>query len=212
MDARTLDLINLELDGRLDAAGRAELEAALANDPAARARREQLRAVARALADAPAPALPLDFRDSVLRRVPQRINQRARTRRYWQGGLALAASVVLAVVVLRVVQHGPALTSEQLGATLAPATATVTAAPRPGGLSLNFALPSEPSDLIIEAPGRGALTAFSDGSTAPIVDGRRIVVVAVGGRFTVHVSGDIENFSANLVRGGVVTPVTVRAR
>jgi hypothetical protein len=211
MDARTLDLINLELDGRLDAAGRAELEAALANDPAARTRREQLRAVARKLADAPAPALPLDFRDSVLRRLPQRVDQRLRARKFWRGGLALAASVVAAVVVLRVVQHGPALSPDQLGATLAPATATVTPTPRPGGLSLNFALPQAPADLVIDLPGEGPLTASGERGAAPIVEGRRIVVVAAGGSFAVHVSGDVDGFSANLVRGEAVTPVTVRA-
>ena len=210
MDARVLELINLELDGRLDAAGRTELEAALANDPAARARREQLHAVARKLADAPAPAPPLDFRDSVLRHLPQRGNQRLRTRRFWRGGLALAASVVAAALVLRVVQHGPELAPDQLGATLAPATASVTPTPRPGGLSLVFTRPDTPADLIIELSGQGPLTAFGDRGAAPIVEGRRIVIAAAGGSFTVHVSGDIKDFKANLVRGGTVTPVTVR--
>lgn len=210
MDARTLDLINLELDGRLDAAGRAELEASLANDPAARARREQLRAVARALSDAPAPALPPDFRDSVLRHVPQRNNQRQRARKFWRGGLALAASVVAAVVVLRVVQDGPELGADQFGATLAPVTASMTMAPRDGGLSLKFALPPGPADLVIELSGDGPLAAFGERGATPIVEGRRIVVVAAGGRFAVHVSGDIDAVTANLVRGEAVTPVTVR--
>ena len=38
MDARVLELLNLELDGRLDDAGRAELELALKNSPVARTR------------------------------------------------------------------------------------------------------------------------------------------------------------------------------
>ena len=211
MDVRAIELINLELDGRLDAAGRAELEAILANDPAARARREQLRAVARALADAPVPSLPLDFRDSVLRHLPQRSNQATRARRYWRGGLALAASVVAAVVVLRLVQHDPATAPDQFGATLAPATATVTARPRDGGVELSFALPPGPADLIIDFPGAGELTAATDQGPAPTIEGRRIVVAATGGRFTLQVAGDINEFNAVLVRDGAVKSVTIRA-
>lgn len=211
MDARVVELINLELDGRLDAAGRAELEAAVSNDPAARVRREQLRAVARALADAPVPSLPPGFREEVLRRLPQRSNRAARTRRAWRGGLALAASVVAAVVVLQVVRHGPAGTPEQLGATLAPATATVTARPHPGGIELGFALPPGPADLIVDFPGTGPLAATADPGLAPVIEGRRIVVAAAGGRFTVRVAGDIKEFNAVLVRDGVVKSVTPRA-
>lgn len=212
MDARIVELINLELDGRLDAAGRAELDAALANDPAARARREQLRAVARALADAPAPALPPDFRDAVLRRLPQRSKPRPRVRYLWRAGLALAASVAAAVFVLRVVPHGPASAPEHLGATLAPATASVSVTPRPDGLALDFALPPGPADLVIEFPGSGVLAARVEGGPAPVVEGRRIVVSATGGRVTVQVAGDVKEFAANVVRDGVVMPVTVRAR
>jgi len=209
MDARVVELINLELDGRLDAAGRAELEAALADDPAARARREQLRAVARALADAPVPSLPLDFRDAVLRRLPQRSNRGIRARRTWRGGLALAASVVAAVVVLRVVQHGPVGVPEQMGATLAPPAARVTVMPQAGGLALKFTLPAGPADLVLEFAGEGPLAATADRGPAPVVEGRRIVVGATGGRLTVQVAGNVNEFKANLIRGGVVTPVTV---
>jgi anti-sigma factor RsiW len=211
MDARVVELLNLELDGRLDAAGRAELEAALANDPAARTRREQLRAVARALADAPVPSLPPGFREEVLRRLPQRSNRAGRARRFWRGGLALAASVVAAAVVLQVVQHEPAGTPEQLGATLAPPTATVTARPQPGGVELGFVLPPGPADLVIDVPGTGPLAATADRGPAPAVEGRRIVVRATGGRLTVQVAGDIQEFNAVLVRDGVVRPVTPRA-
>jgi len=211
MDARVVALMNLELDGRLDAAGRAKLEAALANDPAARSRREQLRAVARALADAPVPSLPPGFREAVLRRLPQRSNRVGRARRLWRGGLALAASVVAAAVVLQVVRHEPAGTPEQLGATLAPATATVTPRPHPAGIQLGFALPAGPADLLIDFPGTGLLTATADRGPAPAVEGRRIVVRATGGRFTVQVAGDVQEFHAVLVRDGVVRPVTPRA-
>jgi hypothetical protein len=210
MDARVVELINLELDGRLDQAGRAELDAALANDPAARARREQLRAVARALADAPVPSLPPDFRDGVLRRLPQRSNRAARERRYWRGGLALAASVAVAVVVLQVARHSPTGTPEQVAATLAPAVASVAVTRQAGALTLEFVLPPERSDLIIDLPGTGAVSAAVTGAPEPAIDGRRIVIAVSGGEVVVLVLGNVNEFNANLVRDGVVTPVTVR--
>ena len=212
MDARVVELINLELDGRLDAAGRAELEAALSNDPAARVRREQLRAVARALADAPVPSLPADFREEVLRRLPQRSNRAARTRRFWRAGLALAASVVAAVVVLRLVPHGAEPGPGQLSATLAPAIATVTVTRQEGALTLDFMLPPQPAELVIEVPGAGGLSATVFGAPEPAIDGRRIVIAASGGEVTVLVMGNANEFKASLVRGSVVTPVTVRTK
>lgn len=211
MDERTFELINLEFDGRIDDAGRAELEVLLANDPAARACREELRAVARALVDAPVPSLPLDFRDSVLRRLPQRSNRGIRIRSAWRSGLALAASVVTAVAVLWVVQHGPGPNPDQMGATLAPATAFVSAARGADGLALSFSLPTGPADLVIDLPGDGILTATVDSGAAPRIEGRRIVVAAAGGRLTVRVAGNVNEFKANLIRGDVVTPVTVRS-
>ncbi|MGH8481965.1 MAG: anti-sigma factor family protein [Nevskiaceae bacterium] len=213
MDARGVELINLELDGRLDAAGRTELDAVLANDPAARARREQLRAVARALADAPVPSLPLDFADSVLRQLPQRSN-RVRIRRYWRTGLALAASIVAAMVVLNVVQQ-PVPRGQVAGA-LAPDTPTVTVDALPAGLALHFDLPDGPADIVIDvvgtAAGNGNLAATTDIGIRPRVEGRRIVVPGVAaGRTTVVVTGDVAGFAALVVRGGAVTAVTVRS-
>jgi hypothetical protein len=53
IDPRTLELIHVELDGELDGAQRAELEARLAADPAARDYREQWRRINAALAQLP---------------------------------------------------------------------------------------------------------------------------------------------------------------
>ena len=214
MDARVVELINLELDGRLDAAGRAELETALAHDPAARARREQLRAVARALADAPVPSLPLDFRDSVLRRLPHRSNRRPGLRRAWRAGLALAASAVAAVIVLNVVRQP--MPAGQLVGALAPEAPSVTTDALPGGLALHFDLPQGPADIVIDvvhtAGGDGALAATTDAGIRPRIEGRRIVVPgAAAGRTTVVVTGDVGGFAALVVRGGSVTAVTVRS-
>jgi anti-sigma factor RsiW len=212
MDARVIELINLELDDRLDAAGRAELEAVLANEPAARARREQLRAVARALADAPAPALPPDFRDAVLRHLPQRSNRAARWRHAWRGGLALAASVLAAAGVLYVAQHELGGAPQQVAATLAPAAASVAVTRQEGALTLEFVLPPEKAQLVIEVPGAGGLSATVVGAPEPAIDGRRIVIAASGGEVTVLVMGNANEFKATLVRGEVVTPVTVRGQ
>ncbi|HET7779968.1 MAG TPA: hypothetical protein VFL07_15575, partial [Rudaea sp.] len=49
IDARTIELINAEIDGELDAATRAELETALRTNPEARALHEDLVRMAAAL-------------------------------------------------------------------------------------------------------------------------------------------------------------------
>lgn len=207
MDARVLELINLELDGRLDDAGRAELELVLKNSPAARTRREQLRAVARALADAPAPAVPLDFRDSVLRQLPQRSRRAPRYRL----GLALAASVLVALGALSLTRLELGGAPEGVSGTMAPAAATVAVTRQAGALTLEFALPLQASELIIDLPGAGSLSASVTGAPEPAIDGRRIVIASTGGEVMVLVVGNVNEFKASLVRGGVVTPVTVRS-
>ncbi len=207
MDARVLELINLELDGRLDDAGRAELELALKNSPVARTRREQLRAVARALADAPAPAVPLDFRDSVLRHFPQRSKRVPRYRL----GLALAASVLVALGALSLTRLELGGAPEDVSGTMAPAGATVAVTRQAGALTLEFALPLQASELIIDLPGAGSLSASVTGAPEPAIDGRRIVIASTGGEVMVLVVGNVNEFKANLVRHGVVTPVTVRS-
>jgi len=53
IDPRTLELIHLELDGELDGAQRAELDARCAADPAAREARDQLQRIGAALARLP---------------------------------------------------------------------------------------------------------------------------------------------------------------
>ena len=99
----------------------------------------------------------------------------------------------------------------QLGATLAPATATVAVTRQEGALTLDFMLPPEAAELVIDVPGSGGLSATVFGAPEPSIDGRRIVIAAGGGEVTVLVMGNANEFKANLVRGNVVTPVTVRA-
>jgi hypothetical protein len=144
--------------------------------------------------------------------LPQRSNRARRVRTAWRVGLSLAASVVAAVAVVQLVPHGPSGRTEQMGATLAPANPRVSAVPWPGGLVLDFVLPAGPSQLVIDLPGTGALSAAVSGGPAPAVEGRRIVVAAAGGRFRVQVAGDVKEFTATLVRDGVVTPVTIQSQ
>lgn len=195
MDSRGIELINLELDGRLDESGREELARLLAVEPPLAEHRQQLRDLVLELRSAPAPELPADFRDEVLRRarLPQRNIRHLRVRRVWRGGFALAASVLAVAVVLRFAGPDPA--PDQLSGTLAPAAPSVTAETAGDGLKLSFDLPAgPPGDLVIE-----------------FTDGRRIVMPRVeAGRTTVQVAGGAGDFSAVLVRGEVSTPVEHR--
>lgn len=208
MDPRTVELLNLELDGRIDAAGRAELDARLAADPAVREHRAQLHAMARALAEAPAPDLPPAFVEGVLQRARWR-RPRAGAKRLWRAGLALAASVLAAVVVLRVVD--PAVDVNGLSATLAPVTPTATVTRREDDvLAVTFDLPATPGDLVIECGPGAALRAKGD--VALRIEGRRIVAPGVAGHASVEIAGATGTITATVIRDGIVTPVTIRSR
>ena len=65
MNLRNLELINLDIDGRLGQSECDELEALLAADPIARTRHTELRALGSMLASVPDPKLPADFREAV---------------------------------------------------------------------------------------------------------------------------------------------------
>jgi hypothetical protein len=198
MDPRALELVHFELDGRLDAAGRAELAALLAADATLRAHREDLGRLARTLAAAPAPELPAGFRDAVLRAVPSpapRVVRARPPRRFWRAGLALAASVVVAVVMLRVVEQGPPGSPDQLVGTLAPVEPMVVAQPTATGQTLSFEVPAgPPGEIVIEFTGTG---------------GRIVVRDVAPGRTTVQVA-ETGAFVATLVREGVAAPIGQR--
>lgn len=211
MNPRALELIHLELDNRLDAPGRLELDALLAADGDLRTHRDDLRAVGRALASAPAPELPAGFREAVLRRLqapatpdrgtgPNRSSRVAAKRRiegrHWRRGLALAASVIVAVVVLRVADQGVPAPQDQMAATLAPARPTVSAEPTSEGQRLSFRIPGGgPAQIVIE---------FASG-------GGRIVVPLEGpAQTTVQMTVKAGDFEATLVRGGAKTPIGQR--
>jgi anti-sigma factor RsiW len=215
MDARTTELLNLELDGRLDVAGRAELGAHLAADPAARARRAGLQAVARALAQAEAPELPADFHDELLRRAlvaDVAVQPAPRRRRPRQWAYALAASVVVAVLAFQFVERREPVAPEQVSGTMAPVDApSVTIEATAPQLVLRFRLPASPAaQLVIDVPGEGVISAAADGAAALRVEGRRIVVSGFGsGALRVRVAGvqPAQEFRAVLVSAAGTTPV-----
>jgi hypothetical protein len=105
IDPRTLELIHAEVDGELDGAERAELEARCAADPAAREHREQWRRIAGALARMPSvePPAGLGRRwQGGSPAAPERLSTARSTRpRRWlrpaiglaAGGLALAIAI-----------------------------------------------------------------------------------------------------------------------
>jgi hypothetical protein len=215
MDPRTLELINLDLDGRLDEAAGGELAARLASDPAARAHHAQLRAVAQALAAAPAPELPGGFRDEILSRA--RWRQQAPARRWsglrWGAVYALAASVAFAGIAVQLLNTASSPPSELVAGTLARSEPTVAVRPDAHGLTLDFNLPAgTPADLIVElgAPASG-LTATVAGGPAPRFENGRIVVPGVtGSRLTLQIGGTISanGLQSRLVRDGQVRTVS----
>lgn len=219
---RTLELINLDVDGRLDAAGRAELESLLAADPAARERHAQLTKLAQMLTAAPAPRLPPDFAETVISRVRWSKLRGSRAARRTRRVVlyALAASAALAAVGLQLLNVSPQGPPHHLTGTLAHpddrAGARVTAESVAGGVLLTFELPPGPvADLVIDFPpsdGKSKLAASLAGADAapPRVQGRRIVLPQVGGgTFELRVQGAeaTGEFAAILVRDGVASPV-----
>lgn len=215
MDPRARELLNLELDNRLDPAGRAELEGWLEREPNLRRYRNHLREVARALALAPTPPVPMSLR----RALATHFYPPAPRRRLPRGLLAMAASAVIVVgslPFLLPLATGPA---SELAGTLAPARPTVEVSPVSGGLQLVLEVPpGVPGDVTVEfadprAGQPGALVATADGAVRPRVDGRRIVLAGLApGRTILWVEGEVsaEGMSATLVRGGGVTQFSFR--
>lgn len=217
MDSHTLELLNLELDDRLDAGGRIELEALLASDPALRTHREQLRGLATLLGDAPVPMFPAGFHAEVMRRAAPKFARRPARR--WPSqrtAWAMAASVVVALFGVVLIQNAPPTRPEQLIGTMSPvrmpsAKASVVVEANEPALVLLFRLSEAPAaDLVIEFPGDGALVATADRGPAPRVEGRRIVLSAPGSaplRLRIEGADAAKGFQATLVNGGIRTPV-----
>jgi anti-sigma factor RsiW len=72
IDARTIELINAEIDGELDISTRAELETALRTNPEARALHEDLVRMAAALEGMSPVSIPVQLHDTWPQRSPRR--------------------------------------------------------------------------------------------------------------------------------------------
>ncbi len=113
-EERLIELLNAEIDGELDAAGQAELDALLEASPDAQAARAAYRGMAGLLDDLPDLDPPAEFAASVLDKVrpaadpaPAVIPMRAR-RAPWLGyGLAAAAGLLVGAVALQLTLHAP---------------------------------------------------------------------------------------------------------
>lgn len=198
VSARALELLHLELDARLDDSDRAELEFLMKADPVVGRHREQLHEVARLLDQQAAPDLPRGFADQVMARarLPKERQAARRQRRYWQVGLALAASTIFGVVALQLLGPAAPGSSAHLSGTMAPSIPTVTTQGTEWGQRLHFRIPPG-------AKGRIDIR---------FTDGKRIVVPLAAAEDRLSIETTAGDFSAELDRGGTVTPITVQDR
>ena len=169
-DPRQVALIHAEIDGELDAVGRAELARWMLVDSDGRMLREDLRRLCEALDSLPAVEPPEGFRASVLAALPHTYAPRRRT---WTPGwryAALAAGVVLAAIIVLQTVRGPGPAPAEVAGTMsAPAATrvdTVQLANGPvsghvslyrdaSGLGLEFELvASSPVEVLVTAAGQ----------------------------------------------------------
>jgi len=129
VDERTHELIHAELDGELEAAGRAELEQVLAASAEARKLHDDLVAIEAALGRLREVEAPEGLRGSIIdavRAAPARhssvvtFKPRRSARERWTTGLALAAGVALGAVGLYVLQpqSGSGIAPSELAGTM----------------------------------------------------------------------------------------------
>jgi hypothetical protein len=168
-DPGQLALIHAEIDGELDATGRAELARWLLADPEGRALRDDLRRLCTALDSVPAVEPPEQLRGSILAALPHMYKER---RRSWAPGwryAALIAGVVAAgAVVLRTVSGPGPAQSDVTGTMSAPVAALIDTVQLAGGpVSGHVSLYREPSrlalnfDLVASSPVDVVVTAGS---------------------------------------------------
>jgi hypothetical protein len=101
-DDRTLELLNLEIDGELSAADRADLSRRLLNDPLARAARDDLRRTCEELDAMPVAEPPAGLRERILAGLPLAANGGGQpSRRFLSSASTLryAAAIVGALLV-----------------------------------------------------------------------------------------------------------------
>lgn len=169
-DPRQLALIHAEIDGELDAAGRAELARWVLADPEGRKLREELRGLCAALDSLPAVEPPEELRSNVLAALPQSYVER---RHSWTPGwryAALIAGVIAAGAVVLQTVRGPGPAPSEVAGTMSAPAATILDTVHlasgpvsgqvslyrgPTGLGLKFDLvASSPVDVLVTGGGQ----------------------------------------------------------
>ena len=132
IDSRRLELLHAEIDGELDAHGRAELARALLADPETRALRDDLRRLTGRLDAIGHVEPPAELVGSVLRALPPANSSPARSGRSagrgagnWRYAAMLAGAIVAGTVLLRVTT-GQLTPETEVAGTLAGPRATET--------------------------------------------------------------------------------------
>jgi hypothetical protein len=173
-DPRLTELIHAEIDGELDAQGRAELARRLLSDPEARAERDELHRVCSALDAVPEVDPPPGLKDNVLAALPRSESLGAAAheapRRAWSFAqrwryAALLAGVIAGGVIVFQTVRGPGPAGAELAGTMAagvldkaqlegPVSGTVELIRDGAGLSLRLDLTaSDPVQVLIASDG-----------------------------------------------------------
>ena len=188
-DPRQLALIHAEIDGELDAAGRAELARWVLADSEGRVLREELRRLCAALDALPAVDPPEGLRASVLAALPAAYGERRRSwTPSWRYAALIAGVVVAGAVVLQTVT-GPGPAPSEVSGTMSAPAATVLDTVQlangpvsghvslyrdPSGLGLRFDLvASSPIDVLVTGGGhtlqiKGVATTDKPGTGATV--------------------------------------------
>jgi anti-sigma factor RsiW len=122
IEQRTLELINADLDGELDAGERAELQRRLDSDPEARNMSEQLARIAGSLGRLQPEAPPAGLQGQILQAIQPTAKVlpfRSRTPQYVRYTMALAAGIAIAVVGIQFSgMSGASLEADQVVGTI----------------------------------------------------------------------------------------------
>jgi hypothetical protein len=123
IDPLLLELINLQLDGELDADDRAELQRGLESDPEALAMSEQLNRIADSLGRMAPESPPVGLHERIVKAVQPKATvlpfRERRTRQYVRYTMALAAGIAIAAVGLQFSGSSiPGLQTDQLVGTI----------------------------------------------------------------------------------------------
>lgn len=125
-DDRTLELLNLEIDGELSASDRADLSRRLLNDPLARAARDDLRRTCDELDAMPVAEPPAGLRERVLAGLPlatngggqpsRRFLSSASTLRY---AAAFVGGLLVSAIAFEAMRDQPGISIEETAGTMA---------------------------------------------------------------------------------------------